>query len=540
MRRYLAVIPAIVALCIPLPACGDPQLFSPPERGGGSAPPPAVSDSVITLVAEASYATLAKIAEQKLSASIPVAGGGQIGCIDVPYLVPGHTGSHDECRNIFGRRVCVTVPDFTGPSAGNNKQCADYHWHADITKVGPFQIQGAGSNLHIAQAVHVAGKAGVGGALAELLSLTGKNFEVDASPQVEVDASLDKNWCPVVMVTPIGSWFNSADVEIIGKSCVGVDLGPLGHPQVCIGPKNIGIANILNQELDKRRGDLQSAAQSAIPCDVIKPKLASQWKSYSIPISRPSLPVLYLNIQPTSAAFSGLIPSGDHLRIAVRVGAKTVLAAQPGPSEPLPLPPLERLDPRAGGLNVNLQAVAPYPLIKQQLLEVLKGRVFQNDIPGGHVEARVQDVDVYPSNGALAIGLKVDAKIPGTWLGVSGWLYLVGKPVPSKEGKAVTLEDIRFATVIDSAFWSAAQSLFQGVILQEIKAHSTFDLAKPIDDASNAITKAIAAAQIPGLAITTGAPALALESVSVTSDNLVAVVKLDLPLEAEVTEAIVK
>jgi uncharacterized protein DUF4403 len=540
MRRYQAVIPAIVALCIPLPACGDPQLFSPPERGSGNAPPPAVSDSVITLVAEASYAALAKIAEQKLPASIPVAGDGQIGCVDVPYLVPGHVGSHEECRNVFGKKVCVTVPDFTGPSAGTNKQCADYHLHAAVAKVGPFQIQGAGSKLHIAQAVHVAGKAGVGGALAEILSLSGKNFGVDASPQVEVEASLDRNWCPVVTVTPIGSWFNTADVEIIGKSCVGVDLSPIGHSQVCIGPKNVGIADILNQELDKRRGDLQSAAQSAIPCDAVKPKLASQWKSYTIPVSQPTLPVMYLDIQPTSAAFSGLVPNGDHLRIAVRVGAKTVLAAQPGPSEPLPLPSLEHLDAKTGGLDVSLQAVAPYRLVKQQLLKALKDRVFQNEIPGGHVEARVQDVDVYPSNGALALGLKVDAKIPGTWLGVSGWVYLVGKPVPSKEGKAVTLEDVRFATVIDSAFWSAAQSLFQGVILQEINAHSTFDLAKPIDDASGAITKAIAAAQIPGLAITAGAPALALESVSATSDNLVAVVKLALPLEVEVTEAIVR
>jgi hypothetical protein len=110
----------------------------------------------------------------------------------------------------------------------------------------------------------------------------------------------------VVTVTPIGSWFNTADVEIIGKSWVGVDLGPLGHPQVCIGPKNVGIANILNQELDKRRGDLQSAAQSAIPCDAVKPRLASQWKSYAIPVSQPSLPVMYLNILPTSAAFPAL------------------------------------------------------------------------------------------------------------------------------------------------------------------------------------------------------------------------------------------
>jgi hypothetical protein len=358
-RPYQAVIPAIVALWIPLPACGDPQLFSPPERGGENAPPPAVSDSVVTLVADAPYAALAKIAEQRLPTSIPVSGDGQIGCVDVPYLIPGHVGSHYECRNVFGKKVCVTVPDITGPSAGRNQQCADYHWHADIAKVGPFQIQEAGPTLHIAQAVHVVGKAGVGGTLAAILSLTGKNFEVDASPQVEAAASLDKNWCPVVTITPVGSWFDTADVEIIGQSCVGVDLGPLGHPQVCRGPKAVGIANVLNQEFDKRRGDLESAAQSAISCEVVKTKLASQWKSYAIPISQPSLPAMYLNIEPTSAAFSGFTPNGDRLRVAVRVVAKTVLALQPGPSEPLPLPPLERLDKNSGGLDVSLQVVAP-------------------------------------------------------------------------------------------------------------------------------------------------------------------------------------
>src|SRR5207245_2121817 len=113
---------------------------------------------------------------------------------------------------------------------------------------------------------------------------------------------------------------------------------------------------------------------------------------------------------------------------------------------------------------------APYELLKQQLRQALADQTFQKDVPGGKVEVRVVDVDVYPSKDSLALGLKIDAKTPGSWFNTSGWVYLSGNPKVAEGGKAIQVENIKFATVVDNAFWSTAGLLFQDEILKAINA----------------------------------------------------------------------
>ncbi|MET4213882.1 hypothetical protein ABIB95_008735 [Bradyrhizobium sp. LA2.1] len=109
-----------------------------------------------------------------------------------------------------------------------------------------------------------------------------------------------------------------------------------------------------------------------------------------------------------------------------------------------------------------------------------------------------------------------------------------------KDGKAIKVEDIRFASVVDSAFWSAAELVFRDEILKIVDAHATFDLSAEIDEAVSEITRAIAKADLPGLQIKAGTPDIALDGVYVASSDLVVVANLTMPVDAEVTEAILK
>jgi hypothetical protein len=534
--------------CLILAACDEKTLFTPPERGASNVPAPPVADSIVTLVASLPYATLARIAEEKLPQSSPFGGDGHIACLGVPYVEPPRVGSHESCfdkpyvdfRGVGMERVCIQVPDVTGPSIGTSEQCADYHWHADINKDGSAQISRDGTALRLSQGIHVTGQAGVGGDLAGLLSLHGKNIDVHARPRLNLSATLDKQWCPVITVDPVGSWVDAASVEIVGRNCLGIDLGPLGHPEICAGPIDLGIANELNHEFDKHRDDLQKGVQNAIPCDSVKPKIAGQWHPFSIKIERDKLPPLYLNIQPKSAAFSGVVPEDDRLRVAVRVGAQTALETNPVDTALLPLPPLDPLNADQGSLLINLQAIAPYELLKQQLRQTLAQKTFQRDIPAGKVEVRVLDVEIYPSNDSLALGIEIDAKMPGSWFDTNGWIYLSGRPTVVKDGKAVQVQDIHFASVVDSAFWSTAQILFQDEILKAINAQATFDLSAEIDKAANDVSQAIAKASVPGLQVKTDTTNLSLDSVYVATSELVVIAKLAMHFDAEVTEAILK
>lgn len=538
MERKKLFFSISVTCSLLLTACDDTTLFTPPEHGGTNAPAPPVADSVVMLTASIAYDTLARLGAEKIPNAFAFDGSGQL-CAPVPSIQ-----THEQCANVpycdfrgcGTQRQCIPLPS----SIGSSNVCSGYHWHVDVTKQGPVSVTRSNTELNISQGAHVGGQAGLDGDLARVLSLNGKSFSADVRPSFNLGATLGRDWCPVVSLRTSGHWVDNASVEIIGQNCLGIDLGPLGHPQACAGPVNLGLSDELNRELDKHRDEIPRAAQSAIPCETVKPKIAGQWHPFAIKIERDKLPPIYLNIQPKSAAFSGIVPDNDRLRIAVRVGAQTALAASPIDTAVQPLPPLDPLNADQGNLQVNLQAVAPYELLKQQLRQALADQTFQKDVPGGKVEVRVVDVDVYPSKDSLALGLKIDAKTPGSWFNTSGWVYLSGNPKVAEGGKAIQVENIKFATVVDNAFWSTAGLLFQDEILKAINAHATFDLSKDIDKAANEIAQAIAKADVPGLQIRAGTPNLSLDSVYVTGSDVVAVVKLAMPVDAEVTEAIIR
>lgn len=327
---------------------------------------------------------------RKRKAAFAFDSSGQL-CAPVPSIQ-----THEQCANVpycdfrgcGTQRQCIPLPS----SIGSSNVCSGYHWHVDVAKQGPVSVTRSNTQLNISQGAHVRGQAGLDGDLVRVLSLNSKSFSADVRPSFNLGPTLGRDWRPVVSLRTSGHWVDNASVEFIGQNCIGIDRGPLGHPQACAGPVNLGLSDELNRELDKHRDEIPRAAQSAIPCDTVKPKIASQWHPFAIKIERNKLSPIYLNSQPKSAAFSGIVADDNRLRIAVRVGAQTALAADPIDAAVQPLPPLDPLNADQGNLQVNLQAVAPYEPLKQQLRQALADQTFQKEVPGGKVE-------VNPRNG---------------------------------------------------------------------------------------------------------------------------------------------
>jgi Domain of unknown function (DUF4403) len=188
--------------------------------------------------------------------------------------------------------------------------------------------------------------------------------------------------------------------------------------------------------------------KTILPCDALRAKIGEQWHPFSIKIDRPGQAPLFLNIDPKTAGFSGLIAEDAGIKLVLRVDAKTVLSTTELATTGGTLPPLDRASAAGGSLDVTLQAEAPYDFLKNELASALKGKTFTKDF--------------YPSNGRLAVGLKIDAKTPGRWFNTAGWVYLSGTPIAAPGGKAVAVEDLAFATVLDSEFWNVVQGLFEG------------------------------------------------------------------------------
>jgi Domain of unknown function (DUF4403) len=140
----------------------------------------------------------------------------------------------------------------------------------------------------------------------------------------------------------------------------------------------------------------------------------------------------------------------------------------------------------------------------------------------------------------LTVGLKIDAQLPGRWFNTTGWVYLSGKPTSAPGGKALEVENIGFATVLDNEFWKVVQSLFETEILSALKQHATVDLSKEVDRAAMEVTSAVAKADVSGLKITAGPPAIELAGIRVAPDNLVAVAKLTMTFDVEITAALIQ
>ena len=99
MQKSIQLSCALAITGVILAGCGDTTLFQAPPRGSEAIPPPVPSDSVITLVAKATYTALNQAAETKIPRSVPLSGDGHVACLDIPYVNPGYVGSHEECIN---------------------------------------------------------------------------------------------------------------------------------------------------------------------------------------------------------------------------------------------------------------------------------------------------------------------------------------------------------------------------------------------------------------------------------------------------------
>jgi hypothetical protein len=502
IRPFAHIAFVCAGLLSPAAAAAD-SLSAAPPRGAASVPlgPPAL-DSVVTLTAFMSYAALQQIGEAKIPPSIPVSGSGKAGCVD-----------------LLGKKIC-----------------ADYRWNADIHKDGPLAIGPGDAGTRVRLPLRIIGKAGLQGELANLIKLDPRTFDVTATPAADLTVALDPQWRPVVTASTLGNWVSDAKVQMMGRECAKIDLGFV-RKSACVDAVHVELAKILNDVIERRHGDIERAIAAAIPADRIRARIADAWRPISL--KAPGAGGLYLDIAPKSAAASKLTPTPDGVKLTVRLGALASLAAGPLPGDPLPLPTLEKADPGDARLQASLTIVSPYEVLKTELAAKLVDKDFVQATPFGEVRIHIDDIDVYPSGAALAIGLKISAKAPTSLLDTSGWVYLTGRPIVSDTGRGLRIIDLKYAAVLDSSFWQVAQSALEGTVLSELKARSEIDLSARLDEVSNRIADALAKANLRGVRLTASPPKIALAAVTIAPAGLAASAIVAMTLDVELTSELV-
>ena len=480
-----------------------------PARGGVETPQAAPSESKLTLVIRLPISLIKKAVAAQTQTPATFQGSNHLGCAQLPYV--------------------------NGLKIGTNTQCADFNWHATVSPAGDPTIARAGKAIHVELPLRIDGQGGISGDLARALSLSSKNFEVHARPSVDLGVAMTNQWCPKISATPTGQWISSAKVEAISRNCLGINLGPFGRREFCFGPMNVDLTDPANQAIAGQQEAIRQAAQNALACETVRHAVGPHWTAMALPMPEVAGQRFYLNVVPKAAAMSALVIEDDAVKLAFQVKAVTQISDVAKKADALALPNLGQMDAGSSNLSLHAKAIAPYEALTRVLAEKLKGKEFAQESQAGRVALSVDDVTVYPSGAALAIGVKIKAKLPGTLFDTLGWVYVLGRPTVDPSGANIKIEELRYATVLDNSVWNVISALFNEQILQNLQSHATLDIRPLILEASKNVTQTVNASVIPNLKLVAGTPTIAVESLLVGNDGFVVGTKLDLDFAMEVT-----
>jgi len=550
LTRPLRLVTAGLALAT-LAACATAPGLQPPPKDapnipGVAAAPATAPDSVVTLGAVIPFKQLQQAVASHMPPAIPVSGRGSLMCAPVPTATGARIETRQTCVNTpycdakgcGTRPVCAMIPVPVPPSLGATEMCTNFAWEGAITPEGPITFARNGDALHVEMPVRVDGHAIVGGDLPKVLPTNAEPFQAHLVPGADIRFDVDANWCPVLQATPTQRWVTSASVEVIPRSCANVNLGPLGQHPVCAGPANLDLTAAANAKIAKTQADLLKSVQAALSCDKVRNQLAAVWRSNAIPVGEPGGPQTFLNLTPTGASLSRLIVEPTQVRIVAQMSVRTALSQTPGPQTPLPPSPLGRVTSPDGGLDLDIRAAVPFSVLKATLTQAMVGKTFTQHSLAGDAVVRIDDADIYPSDGHVAVGLKVAARLPGKVLDGSGWIYLRGRPVALGDGKSLKIEDLDYAVTLNNTFITLVVATFHGPILAELRQHAAFDLTDGIAAAAAQISTGINGANLTGVTLTADRPSIALKGVALSADSVVANAEVKVPLSISLAKSV--
>ncbi len=369
------------------------------------------------------------------------------------------------------------------------RECLTVNWSVRYAANGRVEVSRDGDKIKVTVPARFDGKAGFGGDVAKLLSLSGKNFDGSFTVSASASLSLDADFCPVVAPgeTSFG-WQNEGRVELVGRSSFKIFGSGFD-----VGPWNLDVGRHFNGQIrDALRGALANAG-SALPCDEVRGELRKGWRNYSIPIEVKGSPPLFVNVEPTAFGTSEMLVEDGRVRLVARMAAKAVVATEKGSEEPkAELPPNEAVPTGPGKVELAVPLKLSYAELQTAAMKLLGKGPLIVPTPTGDVATSVHGVEVYPSGDRLAVGVRFSAHLPWHLSDANGTIWTSAKPVVEAGGKVVRLENVVVTRQIDNALWDVLTVALKDVIDAQVEKAARIDLAPAIPKIAAAVQAAVA------------------------------------------------
>lgn len=354
------------------------------------------------------------------------------------------------------------------------KRCVGTKYKYNVSR-GDIAVTPVGTNaVKLSVDVSFDGQGGFRGDLSKLLKADAKNFDAAAKVDIVLTPKMGSDWCPTIEVVPSYNWTKKPRVEI--GSRVHVDVS---------GPVN----RALNDKIPR----IVQAIQGLIDCAQFKSQLASVYGKHTFPVEVTPGQKVHVNVEPLDFAFSGFKFDTKTIRLAALLTAKVEVSGMPITPSPLPLPTLKTIEAGAPPrIEVAVPLRAPFALLQTEVQKLVGGKTFEGDTSAGKVKATVYKVEIYPTTGGkIAIGMDLDAKLPGRFLESKGTVFVVGTLVT--EGRTVVrLKEPTFTRILDNDVWNALSALFDSQIRGALDKNLRYDFAGDVENAKKVLADKLA------------------------------------------------
>jgi hypothetical protein len=251
-------------------------------------------------------------------------------------------------------------------------------------------------------------------------------------------------------------------------------------PMLRIFGRDIPIAQRVEPQIRAQSRRVEGEVAAKMRAIDVRRKAETAWRHAFTPVQIADN--VWLRMTPQSVAFAGLHSTSDVLEGAIEFSGpvETDFGGTAPAINPTPLPQLgsDVTDPG------HFEFLVPLTLSYQVLREVIQ------PVASQAFNATVKDIDVYPSNGRLVIGLQFDTPPAGVDATSDGWVYMIAQLKPDAAGNAVVLDGAQLLagapnpTTLDiSKIFDAAQQKVLAdykpqydAVLQQANAKLTRDL----------------------------------------------------------------
>lgn len=174
------------------------------------------------------------------------------------------------------------------------------------------------------------------------------------------------------------------------------------------------------------------------------------WLASLNPIQLSEKENIWLRLAVQEAHFSGIQSNNNVANAVFGITATTELVTEkPEALSPTNLPPLKTDTFQNRGIHLRVPLTASYTSIEDHLTQLLKDSEKWNN---SLIAFKVKNLEMYPSNDSLVIGMTYLIDLPYQTFDVNGEMFISGHPFFNNTNKEISISNLKFNMFHDQKF----------------------------------------------------------------------------------------